>query len=202
MVLIRAFGLLDASQINSWFEGLRASSSGLLFLLPIFLLSLDLFFPVPTLTICIISGYTLGAPVGFVACLLGTSIAGLLGYLISRKFGHKLLPFLLKNEKDQVQMKDAFKYHSTPMILLARALPVLSEVTACLSGITKMPFKKFILLWHLSSVPYVLIATYAGSKSSVEKPMPAILTAIGLSLFFWLSWFFISKRNKKLANLK
>ncbi|EPJ47894.1 MAG: hypothetical protein OFPI_31490 [Osedax symbiont Rs2] len=83
------------------------------------------------------------------------------------------------------------------MILFSRAMPILPEVTACLSGITKMPFVKFLLAWTASSVPYALIATYAGSISSLENPKPAIIAAITLTLIMWSAWFIFQRVTKR-----
>jgi len=52
-----------------------------------------------------------------------------------------------------------------------------------------MPLTKFATAWAASSIPYVLIASYAGSISTLDNPKPAIFTAIGLSLFFWTAWY-------------
>jgi len=84
------------------------------------------------------------------------------------------------------------------MILLSRAMPILPEVTACLAGMTKMKFSKFILAWLISTIPYVLIISYAGSASSIENPKPAIYTAIGISVTLWSGWYlFINAKRKK-----
>jgi uncharacterized membrane protein YdjX (TVP38/TMEM64 family) len=76
-------------------------------------------------------------------------------------------------------------------------MPILPEVTACLAGMTGMPFTKFLLAWSLSSVPYVLIASYAGSISSIDNPKPAILAALVLSAAFWLAWFIYHRAHHK-----
>ncbi len=73
------------------------------------------------------------------------------------------------------------------MIILSRA--ILPEVTACLSGMTHMSFGKFLIAWLISSMPYVIIISYAGSISSIDDPMPAIFTAIGITTLLWASWY-------------
>jgi len=54
-----------------------------------------------------------------------------------------------------------------------------------------MPFSKFLVTWSISSVPYVLIASYAGSISSINNPKPAIYTTIGLSALLWVFLVFL-----------
>ena len=98
-----------------------------------------------------------------------------------------------------------FQKHGPIIILLSRATPVLPEVsTACLAGITKMPFYRFLPLWLLSSVPYALIATYAEFQSQqYQDPKPAIFAAISLTTFFFMAWMLFKRINsKKLSEFK
>jgi len=73
-------------------------------------------------------------------------------------------------------------------------MPMLPEAVTCLAGMTRMPFGKYLLAWMISSIPYALIATYAGSISSLENPRPAIFSAIGISTWLWLGWFFYRRK--------
>ena len=57
-----------------------------------------------------------------------------------------------------------------------------------LAGMTGMAFPRFLLAWCLSAIPYVLIAAYAGSVSTLANPRPAIFTALGLSAVLWTAW--------------
>ena len=153
------------------------------------LLFADLFIAVPTLTVIILSGYFLGHAYGAFAALLGVILAGICGYTLSRYYGDAILGFLVKEQSKRDDAISTFKKHGVMMILLSRAMPILPEITACLSGMTRMNFSKFLLAWLISSVPYVLIASYAGSISSIENPKPAIFAAIGISALLWISWF-------------
>lgn len=157
----------------------------------------DLFIAMPTLTVAILAGYFLGHTYGALAALTGIILAGVCGYVISRYYGGVILGFLLKDVSQRNDAIETFQKHGFVMILLSRAMPILPEATACLSGMTRMPFNKFLFAWLISSVPYILIATYAGSISSIENPMPAIFTAIGISAFLWVAWFFYHRVNNK-----
>ena len=90
-----------------------------------------------------------------------------------------------------------FQAHGAVVILLSRATPILPEVSACMAGITHMPFTRFLLFWLLSTVPYAIIATYAGSISTFENPTPAILAALGLTLVLWLAWFIFRRKQRR-----
>lgn len=192
-IVAKMFGFLSIDQIRNWLELLKSSPPILTGGLVAFLLFLDLFIAVPTLTLTVLSGYFLGFAVGSLAALVGSLSAGIVGYWVSRKFGHRLVDFILKDEKEKKQLVSNFETRGFVLILLSRAMPILPEVTACLAGLTKMKFCKFLTAWLLSTLPYTFIATYSGSISSVENPKPAIITALGLSGALWVCWYLFGR---------
>jgi uncharacterized membrane protein YdjX (TVP38/TMEM64 family) len=189
-LLIKLTGYFTIEQIESWLIQAKAWSSVYVAGIVILLLVADLLIAVPTLTIVILSGYFLGYPYGAVSSLCGVTLAGSCGYMLSRYYGDAILSFLVKEESKRNDAIMTFQKHGFIMILLSRAMPILPEVSACLSGMTRMPFSKFMFAWSISSIPYVFIASYAGSISSATNPEPALFTAIGISAFLWVSWFF------------
>jgi membrane protein DedA with SNARE-associated domain len=99
--------------------------------------------------------------------------------------------------KERQRAARTFHRHGPVIIILARALPMLPEVSSCMAGATRMPFAKFIGLWLVNIVPYCMLAAYAGSVSSVDDPTPAIVAAIGLSASFWVAWAIFNRRQKR-----
>jgi len=196
-ILVKSTGVLTVDQIKMWLEIAKSASPVYLGLIVIALLFMDLFIAVPTLTVIILSGYFLGHWAGAIASLTGLLAAGLCGYAISSRWGVPVLKYLLKNENQQQEAIENFNRHGFIMILLSRAIPILPEVTACLAGSTRMPFSKFMTAWLISAVPYVLIASYGGSISSLTNPRPAILTAILISGGLWLAWFIYRRRWRR-----
>lgn len=196
-LLIKFTGILTVEQIEGWLMQAKELSPLYVGSIVALLLFADLFIAVPTLTITILSGYFLGHVYGAVAALTGISLAGICGYALSYYYGNAILGFLVKDETKRKEAITAFQKHGFVMILLSRAMPILPEASACLSGMTRMPFIKFLIAWLICSVPYVLIATYAGSISSINNPKPAIFTAIGITAFFWFTWFIYHRVQKK-----
>jgi len=196
-LLIKFTGILTVDQIENWLGLAKELSPSYVGMLVAVLLFADLFIAVPTLTIIILSGYFLGHAYGTISALTGVVLAGVCGYTISRYYGETILNYLLRDKEKRDEAMLTFQEHGFAMILLSRAIPILPEVTACLSGMTRMAFGKFMLAWLISSTPYILIASYAGSISSVENPKPAIFTAIGISAFLWACWFVYHRRNNK-----
>jgi uncharacterized membrane protein YdjX (TVP38/TMEM64 family) len=198
-LIMKSLGWLTIAQVENWLVLAQTASPIYVGLIVIGLLFLDLFIAVPTLTVMILAGYFLGHGHGFIAVISGTFLAAITGYGLSRVYGYKFMRAVIKDNKKISEATTSFNNHGFMMILLARALPILPEVTACLAGMTKMPIRRFLTAWSLSTLPYVLIATYAGSISSMSNPKPALLTAVMLSAFFggaWWLFFYVSNKQK------
>lgn len=196
-LLIKFTGILTVEKIEGWLIHAKELSPVYVGSVVVLLLFSDLFIAVPTLTVIILSGYFLGHMYGAIAALCGLMLAGVCGYAFSRYYEHAILNFLVKDKSKQHDAILTFQKHGFVMIVLSRAMPILPEVTACLAGMTRMPFGKFCIAWLVSSVPYVLIASYAGSISSINDLKPAIFTAIGLSALLWFSWYIYRRMHIK-----
>lgn len=195
-IIARVTGYLTSPQIEAWLEAANTLSPLIVGGIVAGLLFADLFIAVPTMTLCLLAGYFLGFPVGSIAAISGMMLAGICGHLISRLFGKRLLRFVCKDERQVIDAIATFQNHGFIMILIARAVPILPEVTACLAGITRMPFLRFLAAWTLNTVPYALICAYAGSISSLSNPKPALITAALVTAFLWATWLLLRRRYK------
>lgn len=194
-LLIKLTGILTIEQIKDWLIIAKEFSPLYVGGIVTLLLFADLFIAIPTLTITILAGYFLGFGYGVLASLLGMILAGITGYYISRFYGDSIFGFLIKEENQRIKAINTFQKHGFVMILLSRVMPILPETTACLSGMTRMNFSTFLAAWLMSSVPYSLIASYAGSISTIDNPKPAILAAIGISALLWGLWYVYRRFN-------
>lgn len=203
-MIIKMTGIITIDDIKAWLEVAASAKPVYAALIVVALLFADLFIAIPTLTVCILAGYFLGFGAGVIAAAMGITLAGISGYVISRAWGRGILNKIVKDKKSLTDMEQTFQKHGFTMILLSRAMPILPETSACLSGLTKMPPAKFIMAWVLGSYPYILITTYAGSVSTLENPMPAIYTAIGITCVMWIAWslFYKFRRDEKKSQSK
>jgi len=190
----RMLGLLTADSIRDMLEAASAMSPVTVLAIVVGLLFLDLFVAVPTLTVIMLGGYFLGFQWGLAAAIAGSALAAFGGYMICRHWGISALAKIVRNEQQRAEMREAFEAHGPGMIMLARAAPILPEVTACMAGITNMRLARFSLFWFIGTVPYVVIAAYAGSVSTIDNPMPAIYGALGLYVTMWTGWYFYRRR--------
>lgn len=196
-VVIKAMGWITAEDVRAWLEAGQSASPHVVGMIVAGLLFADLFIAVPTLTITLLSGYFLGFELGFAYALAGYWLAGGTGYTLSRAFGRRALTAVTKDTQKIAEMDDLFSRHGLMVLSMARAVPILAEVSACLAGATKLPVRRFALGWAINSVPYAAIAAYAGSVSSLDDPKPAIFTAIGLTAVLWTAWYVFRKRVKR-----
>ena len=199
-VLGRVLGILTVENVRQWLEQAHQIDPLWLAGVVIFLLFIDLFIAVPTLSITLLAGYFLGFGLGAAAALTGVTAAAFTGYALSRQWGEKPISCLVKDPVQRQDMKDAFSRSGPVMIVLSRAAPMVPEVTSCMAGATGMGFFRFAGFFFASAVPYVAIAAYAGSISSAQSPQPAIFTAIALYAVLWTGWYFFQKRSRNSPN--
>ncbi len=192
-VVIKFTDLITIDDIKEWLILAETVSPFYLVTIIVLLLFMDLFISIPTLIVCMLSGYFLGFGIGAISSMIGLSIAGIVGYTLSRVFGPTLLMKVVKCEEKIGEMERLFHNHGFIMILVSRAIPMVPESAACMSGITRMPVKRFVLAWMLGSYPYALITAYAGSISTIDDPAPAIFTAVGIMLLLWCGVTIISR---------
>ena len=193
-IIINATGLITLDGIKDTLAQAQQIHSAYLAMLVIGLLFADLFIAVPTMTVAIKAGYFLGWPMGAAAAISGFFLAGVTGYGLSRRYGWRLLKSIYKDREKLTEMQHVFSAYGPIMLIICRAMPILPEVSCCMAGATRMSFYKFLAMYTLGTVPYALIITYAGSISTLEKPTPVIMVAIGVSLSLWLAWFALGRR--------
>lgn len=196
LVVVRFSGVLTLTQIEAWLINVKNISPIYLALLVILLLFCDLFVTIPTFGITVLAGFFLGFFWGGLAALTGILLAGVCGYTLCRYYGDSILNTIVKDQKQKKEATKAFQKHGVVMILVSRSVPMLPEISACLAGMTKMPFRRFLPAWLLGNGLFLFIAAYAGSVSTIEDPKPAIFAAIGTSVLLWGSWFFYRKKLK------
>lgn len=196
-IMLNITGVLTIDSIQEGLQGIGTADPMIIAIVIIGLLLADLLIAVPTLTIAIFAGYFLGWMPGFVVVVLGFCSAGIASYSISRRYGWRLIRRIYQDEQRLNEIYDAFNRLGPLILVLCRAIPILPEVSSCMSGATKMPFSRYILFYSIGSIPYALLATYAGSISTLDNPAPAIIIALALSLLLWSSWYFVTLMKGK-----
>ena len=142
-VVIKTMGWITVEDVRGWLETGRSASPHQVGLIVAGLLFADLFIAVPTLTITLLSGYFLGFELGLAYALGGYWLAGGTGYGLSRIFGRRALTLITRDSSKIAEMDAIFARHGLVVLSMARAVPILAEVSACLAGATKLPVGRF-----------------------------------------------------------
>lgn len=188
LVLLQWTGVITKERIEAFLAAAQSMSPAWGAVAVAGLMLGDLFFPVPTLTVMLVAGSLLGFEISAIASIIGLLLAGSTGYWLSARYGDAVVRRIVPNTEEREEMNRVFLRHGVIVILLSRALPMLPETSACLAGATSMRWQTFLMAWLASTVPYAIVASYAGSISSLDNPWPAIATAVGLGSVFAIGW--------------
>lgn len=196
-VVLRWSGLLTLDDIRRWLALAHEAEPLYVAGVIVALLFADLFVAMPTLTLAILAGYFLGAPLGAAAASAGMLSAGLCGYALGRRHGVAVLSRIYRDRARLAAIEAVFARRGLFVLLACRALPILPEVSCCLAGATRMPLRRFAVGFSIGTVPYAAIAAFSGSRSSVDEPLPAILAMIALPASLWLCWQVFGNRERQ-----
>ncbi len=192
-IVMNNTGLLTLERVESLLKSAAEARGFYVALVVVLLLAADLLIAVPTLTIVVLAGYFLGFGAGAASAVAGMAIAGFSGYGLCRRYGPGLLLHIYRDPEEINRMKTLYDQHGPVMLVICRAMPILPEVTCCLSGANRMPFARFALCFAVGTIPYAALAAYAGSRSSLDNPQPALIAAVGMSLCLWVAWWCLWK---------
>ncbi len=162
------------------------------------LLIIDLFLPILGTVVMSALGLVYGWFFGGVLSAIGSIGAGLLAYGLARKLGRKAATWLT-GEKGLEDGERLFRGELGGwLVALSRWMPVLPEVVACLAGIAKMPFGRFMGALCAGSVPMGFVFAWIGHTGQ-EKPMMALILSAGLPPLIWGAFrlFYNRKRTAK-----
>lgn len=148
------------------------------------LLVADLVLPVPSTGVMSAAGFLYGTAVGGAISATGSYLAGMLAYGVSRLFGEKAAA-RFASAGDLAGNESRFQRHGPWLIAVSRALPLLPEVSCCLAGLARMPFRTFAIALACGSVP-VGFAYAAIGDAGKASPALAIGLSIAVPALLWL----------------
>jgi uncharacterized membrane protein YdjX (TVP38/TMEM64 family) len=166
--------------VVSWLQ----SFGSLAWVAAVGLLIADLAIPVPTTAVMAALGMVYGPLLGGVIAGLGSIISGLVGYTLCRNLGR---PFalLLSGEKGLAEGEKIFQNIGGWIVAMSRWLPVVSEVVACLAGLSKMRFSMFLTALICGSVPLGFLFSTIGHIGGEHAMLTLILSAL-LPFILWV----------------
>lgn len=133
------------------------------------LLLSDILLPVPSSIVSTAAGYVLGMVGGTLTSLIGMTAGSLLGYWLGSRPG---IPFARRivGENDLERAGRLYERFGAWLIVIARPIPVLAEISAFAAGVGRMKLGRFILFSLLSnlgiSLGYAAVGAYAATTDS------------------------------------
>lgn len=186
-------GLLSEEALSMWMK-LHFEAAGNVWLtgpIVVLLLMVDLFLPIPSVAVMTFSGYFMGTVPGLLFNFAGAMGAALLGFEICKRFGRRGFQRIVgTQESDRVE--NFFRTYGDWAIVLSRAVPMLTEIMSCLAGLSRMSYKRFLLLSAAGSIPISIVYAWAGDYAKGNPPVWwLVLLALGvpaLGFGFVRSW--------------
>ena len=154
-------GIEDAWNVEV-LSGRFEEAKGWAWLAGIGLLLADLLLPIPGTIVMSALGAVYGFWLGGVFASAGSMLAGMFGYGVGRFFNERTARKWL-GEKDFERGKRLFAGRGAWVVAMSRALPILPEVLACMAGLLRMPFGKFVLALACGAVPMGFLFAWVGT---------------------------------------
>jgi uncharacterized membrane protein YdjX (TVP38/TMEM64 family) len=201
MIGIAAFfllgwGLFGESQEAAWNVGTLTErfeqAKSWAWLLGILLLLADLLLPIPGTIVMSALGAVYGFWMGGLIATIGAMLAGILGYGVGRFFDEKFAKRWL-GEKDFEKGKTLFDKSGAWVVAMSRALPILPEVLACMAGLLRMPFGKFVIALACGSVPMGFLFAWIGTVGR-DQPTWGLAFSLGVPAVLWSAAALMRKR--------
>lgn len=152
-------------------------------LLGILLLLVDLLLPIPGTIVMSALGVVYGFWIGGLIATIGSMLAGILGYGVGRFFDEKFAKRWL-GEKDFEKGRSLFDKSGAWVVAVSRALPILPEVIACMAGLLRMPFGKFVTALACGSIPMGFLFAWIGAIGR-DQPAWGLAFSLGVPAVLW-----------------
>jgi uncharacterized membrane protein YdjX (TVP38/TMEM64 family) len=163
--------------VNSWLS--NAGTGGALLI--VLLLAADVFLPVPSSLVMVISGAAFGVMWGSALALVGSVAGEWLGFEIVRRFGRAASSRLVGDD-ELARVNRFFERHGAAAIVVTRPLPIVMETMSIVAGLSRMTRSSFLLASLAGTAPIVVVYAYAGAVSrQVGSLLPAVIVLIGVA---------------------
>jgi 3-dehydroquinate synthase len=170
--------------VTSWLEQPGMSGAALI----VGLLAADVFLPVPSSVIMVLSGAAFGVLWGSVFALTGSVLGEWAGFELVRRYGRRASG-KLASEEELEEVNRFFEKHGALAVIVTRPLPVVMETMSLVAGLSRMRRSVFLLASLIGTAPIVVVYAYAGAVSrQVGSALPAIIILIAVAAAGWL-WY-------------
>lgn len=150
------------------------------------LLAVDVFLPVPSSVVMVLSGAAFGVMPGAALALLGSVGGEWLGFELVRRYGRQWSRRLVGDEEVE-RLNGFFERYGALAVIVTRPLPIVMETMSIVAGLSTMRRATFVGSSLVGTIPIVLAYAYAGARSrEVGNILPAAIMLVAVSGAGWL----------------
>lgn len=185
LLIENAFGIDLQPWARSWMADAGATGAAAV----VGLLAADVFLPIPSSLIMILSGAAFGVWWGALLAFAGSIGGEWLGFEIVRRYGTGWASRFVGDEREIRRLNSALAAHGAAAVAVTRALPVVMETMSVVAGLSTMPRRTFLVASALGTAPIVLVYAYAGAMSrETGSLVPAVVILIAVAGAGWI-WY-------------
>jgi uncharacterized membrane protein YdjX (TVP38/TMEM64 family) len=185
LLVENVLGLSFEPWARSWMTAAGPSAA----VVVIGLLAADIFIPVPSSVVMVLSGAAFGVWWGALLAFVGSISGEWLGFELARKYGTSLSTRFIGDENERRRLNDALVTHGAAAIAVTRALPVVMETMSIVAGLSPMRRSTFLIASTIGTAPIVVVYAYAGAKSrETGSLVPAIVILLAVAAAGWI-WY-------------
>ncbi len=184
LLIENVFGINLDALVERWMANAGAGSAALL----VALLAADLFLPIPSSLVMVLSGAAFGVLWGSIFSLIGSIGGEWLGFELVRRYGVSASRRIVGDE-DLEKMRALMARHGAAAVLVTRALPVVMETMSVVAGLSQMSRRSFLVASLLGTLPVAVVYAYAGAVSrEVSSLVPAVVMLLAVAGGAWI-WY-------------
>jgi uncharacterized membrane protein YdjX (TVP38/TMEM64 family) len=184
LLLENVMGIQLEPMIESWVTHAGAGTA----ITVMALLAADLFLPIPSSFVMILSGVAFGVWWGSLISLVGSIGGEWLGFELVRRYGRRASARLVGDD-EIARLSSIFDRHGAVAVAVTRAVPVVMETMSVVAGLSRMRRSTFLKASLAGTVPIVFIYAYAGAVSrEIGSVIPAVIILIAVAGCGWV-WY-------------
>lgn len=153
------------------------------------LLVADVFLPIPSSVVMVLSGAAFGVWWGALLAFAGSIGGEWLGFELARRYGTGWASRLVGDEDEIRRLDAALRTHGAAAVAVTRALPVVMETMSVVAGLSTMSRRAFLVASAIGTAPIVVIYAYAGAMSrDTGSLVPAVVIIVAVAASGWV-WY-------------
>jgi uncharacterized membrane protein YdjX (TVP38/TMEM64 family) len=155
------------------------------------LLALDVFLPIPSSVVMVLSGALFGVVPGALLALVGSVSGEWLGFEMVRRYRQPMATALI-GEHEVDRFHRLFDRHGVIAVIVTRPLPIVMETMSLIAGLSQMKRHVFLAASLAGTIPIVFVYAYAGALSREAGSL--VPAAVIMAMVFGGGWLWYRTR--------